>query len=380
MKVGKLAIPVPRGLSYLALAFLGAATQIVILISPLLLGWAVRRFGLSVSEAGLLIASEFAGLTVISFATPILVRFSRRRRVAIVGIALGVAMQAFTSQVDSIAALFLFRFLSGVGIGLMGSIASMSLSNTPKPGHAVAVLSTVVVLQSVLIFGLDDTLQGQYPDILLYLIAFSVLLGLPLLGFLPDGELAALHSRPFIYRTTVLLLAYGLWIMSNATVWSFTERIGNSIGLAQSSIDRVLGVATLCVFLGMALYFLLSGRRKILLITSLFALGLSFQLVVAAASLSMFMVSLSLCVAASSAGTIFFLDFIARYDRSGRTGAMSAGVSAVSTAGGPALGSAVIAIGAYPALASAAILQLVLCFAVMFGSGLLNVPEGDPVA
>lgn len=363
--------PSPR--AYAALALLGTTPQLIILLSPLILGWSVRELGLTTAAAGLLIAIEFAGLTVIAFASAPLARLFDRRWLAALGVCLAVAMQGATALADTPALVFAARFFSGIGIGLSGSIAVMCLSAVPRPSIAVAILSVAVILQGTLAFVLEVPLRAWSSDAIFGLVAISAVLGLAFVRWLPGCAATVGGGVTLRSGAGLLLAAYGLWIMSNATVWSFVERVGVTMGFPDYQINTALGIATLTVFIGIGIYFVASKRNEaLLLIAAHLLLALSYHFMVNAVSFAFFAVGLCICTAAAAVGNIVFLDLLARLDRSGRLGAMSAGICAVTTAAGPVIGSLSIRQGGYEVIAIAGILQLAAALAALLAGGFVT--------
>ena len=144
----------------IAACTLSAAGSIVYLISPVLFGSAIETFGISNSDAGMMLSVYFAGYAVITISAVYWLPKSNSRHVAagsLLALIAGLLGAAFS---DGYSSLIIAMALSGSGAGMLYglSIAAIAESDDPDRYFGVA-LAAQLAFGSVLLF-LGPSLLG----------------------------------------------------------------------------------------------------------------------------------------------------------------------------------------------------------------------------
>ncbi len=220
----------------------------VVLVGPLM-----ERFDLTEAGIGALFGLEMLALASAS------VWFAYKgvglnlRRCSLVGlgaIVLGYIYALLSAQLWQFA---LARFIIGLGEGLVlgaANSAGATASNSERVfGGAQLAISSATIL---LVSGIPPlTLYWDYQAGIGLVLAVLLIMGL-FLGYLPeralaekpDNQVSSLNRLPHLPLGFLILLAFLLFSLADLSVWLFSERIGDQVGLPPTTIGLLLGVGT----------------------------------------------------------------------------------------------------------------------------------------
>lgn len=220
----------------------------VVLVGPLM-----ERFDLTEMGIGSLLGLEMLALASTSVWFAYKGTGLNLRRCSFIGLAaivLGYIYALLSAQLWEFA---LARFIIGLGEGLVlgaANSAGATASNSERVfGGAQLAISSATILLVIAIPPL--TLHWDYHAGIGLILAVLLITGL-FLGFLPervpaqkpDNRVSSLNGFPHLPLGILILLAFLLFSLADLSVWLFSERIGDRVGLSPATIGLLLGVGT----------------------------------------------------------------------------------------------------------------------------------------
>ncbi len=240
---------------------------------PLILGALADTFHFDNRQIGWLGGVENLGLLLGSIVASRRAPAARFRQHILVGMAIAVSADGLTLMLGSFPAFCLVRFTAGLGGGLCYSSAIATLSLTRQASRNFMVFVVVLVLANSLELWLIPGIvrgwgvAGLYISLaLLYVPPALLMRKLPAtirraddLGSTPSVEPASPISQ-FRRLALVCLAAVVLFNVAASAFYAFAERIGLSVGLAETAVAKVLTLANLLSLTGSLLAYGLSRR------------------------------------------------------------------------------------------------------------------------
>jgi len=234
-------------------SILGSVALLPLLVLPTMVGALVDHAGFTEAEAGWIVSVGFAGSALGAIIAGLRIRHFDPRLLAVIGLVLLAVFDGasiFASQLP--AWLFVtFRFVSGLGgaiayAAVMATIATMS---NPERDYGI-----FMVFQ----FGLSAIGLYWLPYLLPFIgVAgmFSILAVAAILSLLlktsvvhrtaAAGESAVEIKTLLKPAALMAMFGIGLYETANLGYYTYSERIGLSMGLTDLQVGEVLGVATL---------------------------------------------------------------------------------------------------------------------------------------
>jgi predicted MFS family arabinose efflux permease len=238
------------GKAILAACLMSSSGAIIYLISPVLIGGAMEHLGLSSDQAGLLIASYFAGYTLVTLTAVLwLHRCNLQITAWLSTMAFSASLVIGSASVSPNIAM-LTLFIGGAGAGLLYGISIMIISQSSDPGRYFGfALAAQLVLGSPLLFAGPAYISPEwgYSGILLATAAFVGLMSIathwaPKTIVAPQASTAL--AEPQENRTLIftVIAAVMIWFIGYSGIYAFIERIGATGGLTGYEIGLVLSV------------------------------------------------------------------------------------------------------------------------------------------
>ncbi len=267
----------PKGLIVGGIAA-GVAGVMADLLSPIYATSFHRGFGLSNTQAGLLVTAALGTMAVVEFGLAHSIAHRSLRSVATWGIVVSAAALLYISQVsdDGFWSLFAGMVGLGLGCGLSFVAGNAALSHAHNSERAFGLLTIWYMVFVFIMMSTNPVLRQMYPIVLPYAAMVAVqLLCLALIWWkLPDtraiaatrdgaaeagargvGELKLFSALPLR-----LGLAVALSQLALAGLWTFAEELGVGSGLSAQTTAGFLGLSQLTGLLGTMAPWLL-GRR-----------------------------------------------------------------------------------------------------------------------
>lgn len=308
-------------------------------LMPVLLDGFRDRYGLSSGQAGVVAAAQLVATAVVSLALSSRAARPGRARLARAGLV--VAAVGFLAAWLSPGAvpLTIANLIAGVGLGAVFAAASAGLSSTPDVDRATTLTvlcSTVAIAALILLIPLTDHLWGATTGFAV--VAAGCLVGLPLVGRLPDAPIAhASHPGPRV--SWLFVAAVVLFGVTEQGLWSYAAVLGGDAGIGGPVAALILGIAAVAALAGVPLA---AALRR--LWGSAVALGvvmgvgaLAKFLVASPPGPVLFGIATSVWQICYLAVLVLVLATAAKADPTGRWAAAAAGALALGTGIGPAV-------------------------------------------
>lgn len=347
-------------------------------IAPVLLGTFIDGLGISERQAGLVFAMEQAAYMVG------LVWFSlhgyrfRRDRVATIAMWAVLLSCALTARAHTYPQLAAARMLAGLGIGVALAVLYGALAARRDPQRDYSIAGVSLLLYAAALLMLSGAMARDFGCAglmgLSAVLAAAGLLGarrlpprMPVQATVPAGNV-----QPGSTANTTALVRLGCTMLfvyaGHAALWTYQERIGLSVGLAQQNVALLLGISVLGGAAG-ALLALLWGRRSGLLLPQ----AVSYVIVICSALLLAYGHTAAAFVAGAVLiklgwflGLPYLQGAIATLDPSGRWNSAGGALQAAGSALGPALAAAVVVDG-YSSVAWVSVSCYLICVLLSVG-------------
>lgn len=260
----------PKGLLVGGIAA-GVAGVMADLLSPLYATSFHRGFGLSNTQAGLLVTAALGTMAVVEFALAHSIAHRSLKAVATVGIVISSAALLYISEVsdNGFWSLFAGMVALGLGCGLAFVAGNAALSYANNSERAFGLLSTWYMVFVFIMMSTNPVLRQMYPIVLPYaaMVAVQMLCLVLIWWKLPDtralaaqreqesgsraeGRQPAAELKLFSALPLLLGLSAALSQLSVAGLWTFAEELGTGSGLSAQTTASFLGLSQLVGLLG----------------------------------------------------------------------------------------------------------------------------------
>ena len=339
----------------LAVGFGGFMGMLAANSIPFLIGGLIDGLGFTEIQGGVIGTVEMAAvaITAISVA-PLMARVSRVR-VALAGGAIGAATEFACTVLTGYPELLAARIVTGVALGLAFAAATASAAAARDPDRVVgvAVAMSLVFAAAVFFPAIGFAVEhAAHRGVFLLLGAVVCLATMTFPWLRTSAQVAktAHEVLPLPWRDMLILLTIvALFNLGTGAIWSFSERIGDSLELTQQKIAFYLGTTSL-VGIGASLLAARLGSRYGRSRPMLFGLVVcgSPALVIAYAGDDVsFIIGLILYWIAYMFMYPFTIATAAGLDRTGRVAAIVAGFTMIIFSAGPTIGSLVAELSSY---------------------------------
>jgi MFS family permease len=314
-------------------------------IMPLLIETLEAHAGASDRAAGFLLSMELAVSALTTLCLSAWVRRHSARNWAVLGGILAVAGTALTLISPTLPALFVTRFLAGIGAGIVGAEATSVLSRGVDRERLIAFVTIASIVDAaiwlaVLPFMIDRFgYRAPYAALLLICVAGTLLLlrlpSLPVrMGNHDAAALSPMTLSGFFVATAVFLTQLG-----QGAFWSLEETFGGNAGFDSHAIGIILSLATLLLLAG-AVASAWAGTRFGRFATLLILVAINAVSIVLISTVAVHWVYVAANILQSVtnlASVIYELGLAASIDRSGRVVAVSAALVTLGNGLGPGL-------------------------------------------
>jgi predicted MFS family arabinose efflux permease len=176
-----------------------------------------------------------------------MVRVLPRRKTALLGGVIAVVGHSLSLLTNSIEALLLCRALAGVGAGMALAIGNACLAASHDPAKVygqVLMIGATVTAGIIVALGYITEIWSYYGVFGTQAIVVTLML-IPM-SFLPEADETQPEddvSRGEVPMLPAVLIVVGilLWHFCDNSIWGFSERIANNIGMESDVIGWLLG-------------------------------------------------------------------------------------------------------------------------------------------
>lgn len=345
----------PRFLSFVfAVAVGNAVAHLCTSAMPLQVGSLVDGFGMSATAAGLVGFFQVGALALgmIVF-TPVCHRYSSAT-VCFAGLLLAAVMNlALFLAPPVLPLLCLLAAASGLGYCLMLTATVAAPAGWPAPDKIYAASSSGGLLILVALLALLPFANDHFGHRGVF-IGIAVLLAacVPLLwGFRYARPDIVAESRPpaAIGAGLPLLIIWSLVSIGAGAMWTFAERIGNSLDLSAPAIGAVLSISVFLSLIGSGLAALISDRidRRAAIAIGLFGTGASCLLLALSTGLWTYAAATSLYWIFTILFYVLMLGTAAAIDPTGRLATLGTGCERLAFAVGAPIGGLFVDLGSF---------------------------------
>jgi MFS family permease len=294
----------------------------------------------------------------------------RLRTLAFTGAGLAIVGSALATVVVGIPLLAASRALAGVGMGMCIAAANAVIAASESPQRLFAGVFSVGQLQAAVLMPVLPVFTSRWAHVGGYgFVAVWFALMMCMLVWLPRDRAAAVDGSVEQERSSlgVFLLpsVVGMILIGacDGMLWTFTERIAESLALDAQTIGLVLGGALVCGVLGAAFSAWLGERFGVALpiAIALPILGACY-LAVTFAPTPMMYAAAQLSVLLSFGFVVpYLLGFNGSLDTRGRVMVAASGAMLVGMAVGPAVSGAIIVAAGFKAVGACVVVMIGLC-------------------
>lgn len=340
---------------------MGAWGNLIFQSAPFLVGSLVDTAGYTEQHAGWIFSGDMAGLALGSIITYLFVNRLDRRYIAATGILILIAGNILALSYHELGVLFPIRVLAGSGSGVLYAISIANLSGTHKTARNFSILLFLILVEGAieaLILPVFSNLAGVN-GIFLFFIAAGILalpftfwlcphaVEKPLVGraidVTKDTEAILLpRYLPVLYLASIVVFTVVI-----GAVWTYLERAGISIGMAQATVSKILSTVLLLGIVGAVIAAPLSkrfGQGKMLL-ASLFGVFLVFTFMAANLAPETYVAGLVLFNILWVLVNVYQMGTLAYLDHTGRYGTLVPAAQDVAVSGGSPIAGAILAMG-----------------------------------
>jgi predicted MFS family arabinose efflux permease len=316
-----------------------------IIIMPILVGIAIDFYGLSTRSAGFLGATEMFGIAIGSILTVSAVNKIDRRMIALVGLSIVMFGNLSSLVLEGGQALFVCRFIAGIGGGILCAVVNAIIAATSKPGSRFGLVMSASLCYAAALLVIIATLISYFgPKVLFLTMALVSVGGVIACRWLPSKGPVRTETQPQKIQSHQwhVLIVLGVWLLvygGHIAIWTYQERMGVSLGVDRMLIGQVLGYTTIAGVLGAALAAII-GTRIGRVVPQVLALGVSVfaaLLLVTADNLFVYAVASNLIMLSWYFGVPYLYALIAWLDPSGRVAALAATAFSIGAIFGPIL-------------------------------------------
>jgi|GEM_PF-1334815 len=338
----------------LAVAVGSAVSHICTSAMPLQIGSLIDGFGMSATDAGLVGFFQVASLAVTMIVFSRYAHLFRPITIGIIGLAVAVVANALIYF--ALPRLDLLCFLggvSGLGYGLILTTAVAAAAGHPKPDQIYAGGNSGSLLLMV-------GLLALLPYAAVYVGPRGIFLGIALVLLISAPFLAGFRKRQVraeavqlskapVKGGLALIVMWCLFSFGTGAIWTFAERIGNSLGIAGPTIGLVLSSSVFVGLAGTLLAVLLANRmnRIVMLVLGLCGSAAGCLLLANATGLWSFTAGAMLYWIFTMYLYIVLLGAAAILDPLGRLGTLGTGFERLAFAFGAPIGGILVDLGSY---------------------------------
>ncbi len=339
------------------------------MLMPILVGSLISGLGINEDGAGVIATTELVALAATLLVLAPRVARMPLRRLAFTGAGLAIAGSALATLVAAPPMLAASRAIAGVGMGMCIAAANAVIAASESPQRLFASVFSVGQLQAAVLMTVLPVFVARGAHVGGYgFVAVWIALMMGLLVWFPRTRLAeigdaAVKKAPlglFVLPSVVGMILVGA---CDGMLWTFTERIAESLGLDGQTIGFVLGGALVCGVLGAAVSAVVGERFGVVLpiATSLPVLGASYLAVTHAPSPPVYVVAQLLVLFVFGFTIPYLLGFNGSLDPKGRVMVAASGAMLVGMAVGPAASGAVIVTAGFKAVGALIVVMITLC-------------------
>jgi predicted MFS family arabinose efflux permease len=322
---------------------------------PLTMGVFTDGFKFSLENAGVLVSAELAGAATLALLFSAFVGKIDLRKLALIGGLVVISGQFMTAMATGYVPLGISRFITGAGSGIIAAAVFAALARAKEPERLMGVMTALFALIGAFAMVLLPYLiSGFGPRAFFWALAAFVLCTFWMFIWLPKSSADQEEKNeesPSISVPVVCLVACSSATLfsGQSLIWSFSERVGVTLGLSMEQIGWILGGNCLSALVGAVLPIWLGTKygRILPLVFSLLGIGASFMGVTHAGEPALYGVSLIGYGFFFAFSMPYVMGILAAVDPVGRMTTLFSGLAPFCGLSMPALGAYLITAYSY---------------------------------
>lgn len=356
-------------------SILGSVAVLPILILPSMVGALVDLAGFTEGEAGWVAAVGFTGSALGAIGTGLRIQHFDPRRLAVFGLLVLAIFDGASLLVSQLPVwLFLvFRFISGFGgaVAYAAVMTTIAASNNQERGYGIFMVFqfgiSAFLLYTLPIALAEIGVVGMFAA-MAFAAALSLLLRNSVIHRAPIVEDAAIEIHMLLKPAAILaMVGIGFYETANFVWYTYSDRIGVSIGLDVVRIGEILGFSAM-LGIPAALIVVWTGDRfgqiGPLSFAVLLAVGAELWLLFPT-GVSTYVVSMAVLSFAWALGLPYFYAVEARLDPGGSVVVVGGFFTNAGSVAGPAIAASLVAPDGYNQVLLAGIGIYVLVIGLM---------------
>jgi len=237
-------------------------------LMPLIVGALAARAGLSVTEAGLILAAQFAAIAISSLIVATRVDRWNRRLLCALGIGLVFIGNSLSMITDSFTFFLAVRFLTGLGEGTAIATVNGTVARAHHPQRLFALIGLSIGFYSAAILLSGGFLIESFGTNgifgmagLIALILFPTVIWFPGEAHRKVQPDTVAGQSMAIGKIGILgLFGYAVLTFGYSSTWAYLNSIGGSIGLSIAFVGTVLAVGAIVAPAGSGLAHVIGTR------------------------------------------------------------------------------------------------------------------------
>jgi predicted MFS family arabinose efflux permease len=333
-------------------------------VQPMVVGGLVDLLGFTERQAGFIAAGEMGGFASGMLLLSRYITKLDRRTLAVIAVSWMIAANVLSVFVGEFSQMLPLRFASGLGASMAYSVFLTMAAGSTLPERSFAVVNATSIAATGIFQWVAPQilLRWQLPGIFLLIVGLALLVVLFAAAIPRTLARGVVNSAAKSIAPTrrdkrivalVLLTMFALYT-GHGAIWTYQERIGVEMGMAQQDVGRMLGMSMLVWGVLGSLLAHFSGLRLGRVWPQVLSLGLS---IVAALWLVLTDTPMGFTIACALVALTWFyglpyqMGLLAQFDRQGRANLLGSMATTGGATAGPALaalligGSGHIAIG-----------------------------------
>lgn len=249
------------------LIFSGVLSTLALITLPILIASIVDQFSWGVHHTGWLASADMSGSAVAGLFT--LTRASRFRwkHVVLVGVILTVVANTLCLFQQEFVHLWLCRFLSGVGNGLVLTICFVGMCRSDSPDRAFGLYVFFQVVLQIILLRITPSYVDEYGLNVIYIFFIASALSVAVAIFVQaDVCDRYFHSGFRLNRIKfpemMALVALASYFLAPSAVWGYLETIGRDFSLSIAQVSGALSWASFGGVIGGYSVVYLSGLNR----------------------------------------------------------------------------------------------------------------------
>lgn len=236
----------------------GLVSAALLILKPLIVSGLIDDYHFSPAQAGYVVGIEMVGLSLASFIVATFNETWNRRYMVLFGATIGILGTLGPVLTDAFVPIFVCRFISGIGCGLIAANVLSVIATTRDPDRTFGLYyMTCYAGAALLMTGGAWTLTHFhvrgiyiYLAILLFLVYITVnAIPRSFTGLQSDNKVQILPLFPLVEGGLCLGISMLFWVGLGA-VWAFLERLGHQANVSHEDIGYVLTFYAVAGFAG----------------------------------------------------------------------------------------------------------------------------------